>query len=67
MVFQVLLNLSHDWLHSYAPHVLSKINRVSYGLLESSDPADIKSSEHEAGSLTRLLTAVPFLAKDVPR
>ena len=49
-----LLNLAKDWLHSYLPHILAKINRVSYGLLEaeSNDP--------------RRFLAVPFIGKDVP-
>ena len=32
-----LMNLSHDWLQSLLPHVLSKINRVSFGLLSKED------------------------------
>jgi Ca2+-binding EF-hand superfamily protein len=40
-----LLNLARDWLHSLLPHVLSKIDRVTYGLLaneriEASEAAD---------------------------
>jgi Ca2+-binding EF-hand superfamily protein len=40
-----LLNLARDWLHSLLPHVLSKIDRVTYGLLanariEASEKAD---------------------------
>jgi hypothetical protein len=34
-----MINLAHDWVHSFAPHVLSKINRVSYGLLTKEDMA----------------------------
>jgi hypothetical protein len=29
-----LLNLAHQWIISILPHVLSKVNRVSYGLLD---------------------------------
>ena len=32
-----MLNLSRDWLHMYLPHVLSKVNRVHYGLLSSQE------------------------------
>ena len=32
-----MLNLSHDWLTSFAIHVLGKINRVGYGLLTAQD------------------------------
>jgi hypothetical protein len=28
-----LLVLAHNWLHIYLPHCLSKIYRVSYGLM----------------------------------
>lgn len=34
-----MLNLTHDWLRSFLPHVLAKIDRVSFGLLT---PADLK-------------------------
>lgn len=57
-----LLNLATNWINSLLPHVLSKINRVSFGLLtmadlEMADPRTPKS---------RLLMAVPFVGKDVP-
>lgn len=32
-----MLNLTHDWLRSFLPHVLTKINRVSFGLLTPVD------------------------------
>ncbi len=61
---KALLNLAHDWLASFAPHVLSKINRVAYGLLSA---ADMHATENEPEMpQSRKLTAVPFLAKDVP-
>lgn len=34
-----MLNLTHDWLRSFLPHVLTKIDRVSFGLLT---PGDLK-------------------------
>jgi hypothetical protein len=34
-----LLNMASDWVRSVMPHVLSKINRVSFGLLQPTDPA----------------------------
>ena len=60
-----LLNLGHDWLQSYLPFVLQKINRVHFGLLQ---PADIEILESDGVKipLTRKLVAVPFVAKDVP-
>jgi hypothetical protein len=32
-----MLNLTRDWLESALPHVLSKIDRVTFGLLNPSD------------------------------
>ena len=32
-----MLNLTHDWLRSFLPHVLTKIDRVSFGLLTPQD------------------------------
>jgi len=70
----VLLNLAHQWLNSFLPHVLAKINRVGYGLLRDEEIAQqdmVASSSGGAGvgggaTSTRRLVAVPFLAKDVP-
>jgi Protein of unknown function (DUF3638)/Protein of unknown function (DUF3645) len=63
--YMKMLNLSHDILRNYLPHVMSKINRVSFGLLSK---ADLKLSlEQEPNiSLTRRLAAVPFVGKDIP-
>ena len=60
-----MLNLSHDWLTSFLPFTLQKINRVSFGLLL---PEDIKQLEADGVKIpqSRKLTAVPFVAKDVP-
>ena len=60
-----LLNLSHDWLNNFLPHVLHKVDRVSYGLLTADDLRSF-SSTGSALSHTRALVAVPFVAKDVP-
>jgi hypothetical protein len=51
-----MLNLSHDWLQSYLPFVLQKINRVHYGLLY---PADIAQLHAEGVKIptSRKLTA----------
>ena len=35
-----MLNLGHDWLRSFLPHCLSKINRVSFGLLSALQVSD---------------------------
>jgi hypothetical protein len=60
-----MLNLGHDWVQSYLPFVLQKINRVSFGLLK---PEDVKQLEDDGVKIptSRKLTAVPFVAKDVP-
>jgi hypothetical protein len=60
-----MLNLGHDWLQSYLPFVLQKVDRVSFGLLK---PEDIKQLEDDGVKIptSRKLTAVPFVAKDVP-
>lgn len=60
-----LLNLGHDWLTSFLPFVLQKVNRVHFGLLQ---PNDLKILEDQGVKIptSRKLTAVPFVAKDVP-
>lgn len=32
-----MLNLSKDWLNTFLPHVIAKIDRVSFGLLSDDD------------------------------
>ena len=61
-----LLNLARDWLASYLPHVLSKVNCVNYGLLTG--PMLKAHSSTTTGRVpeSRLLLAVPFVGKDVP-
>lgn len=65
-----LLNLAHDWLHRLLPHVLAKIDRVSFGVLQASDLAltagASSSAEIERIPYSRRMMAVPFVAKDVP-
>ena len=57
-----LLNLAQDWVCRLLPHVLSKIDRVSYGLLSAAElaAADPRTPQ------SRLLMAIPFVGKDVP-
>ena len=59
------LNLARQWVTLSLIHVLSKINRVSYGLLSSDDLARLVASSG-AVPTSRKLLAVPFDAKDVP-
>lgn len=73
-----LLNLSRDWVLIYLPHVMSKIHRVSYGLIGDADVArwrdqEIASAGGDASagsnvviSKSRRLLAVPFDGKDAP-
>ena len=61
-----MTNLARDWLCSLLPHMLAKINRVTFGLLQ---PADVSLLEEVTGSRlpkTRRLLAVPFVGKDIP-
>ncbi|CAM9096575.1 unnamed protein product, partial [Heterosigma akashiwo] len=60
-----MLNLAHDWLRSYLPHVLQKIDRVSFGIFNKGDyDRAIKADPHMPRSRAKL--AVPFVGKDVP-
>jgi len=57
-----LLNLAADWIQTLLPHVLAKINRVSFGLLT---PADLATCDPHM-PYSRRVMAVPFVGKDVP-
>eukprot|EP01052_Picozoa_sp_SAG31_P020107 SAG31_NODE_1497_length_8098_cov_4.445806_2_plen_778_part_00 len=59
------LNLSRDWLNVFLPFVLSKINRVHYGILSPEDAARCLET-NPLMPKSRLLVAVPFVGKDVP-
>jgi hypothetical protein len=59
-----LLNLARQWVTGFLAHCLSKINRISFGLLRESDIQRLRKEVHV--SLQRLLLAVPFIGKDVP-
>ena len=61
--YMKMLNLSHDLLRNFMPHVMSKINRVSFGLLSKQD---LKNAQEKNVSLARQLAAVPFIGKDIP-
>ena len=60
-----LINLCHDWLQCLFPHVLSKINRVSFGLLSKED-LERQIAEDPRMPKTRKFLAVPYVGKDVP-
>ena len=60
-----LLNLCHDWLETFMPHCMMKVNRVSFGLLNDKEcEAALADDPHVPRS--RIKLAVPFLGKDVP-
>ena len=56
-----ILNLANSLLSSILPHVLGKIDRVSFGLL---DDEYLDSNKRDPQS--RRLLAIPFVGKDVP-
>jgi len=60
-----LLNLTFDWLKTYLPHCLAKVNRVSYGLLSEKDMQKALQDDPMMPR-SRLKLAVPFVGKDVP-
>ena len=55
-----MLNLAHAWLDAFLPHVLSKIDRVNYGLLSA-------EQTYKDMPTSRKLLAVPFLGKECRR
>ena len=60
-----LLNLAKEWLRTYLPFTLQKIDRVSFGLLSVSEYQRLlKSEPHMPRSRFKL--AIPFVGKDVP-
>lgn len=63
--YMKMLNLSHDLLRNFLPHVMSKINRVGFGLLSKQDLRQALESSSNV-SLARRLAAVPFVGKDIP-
>lgn len=63
--YMKMLNLSHDLLRNFLPHVLSKINRVSFGLLSKLDLKQALESDPNV-SLARRLASIPFVGKDIP-
>ena len=58
-----LLNLAATWVCTLIPHVLSKINRVTYGILTKED---LELVDVDKSPPSRLHLAVPFVGKDVP-
>jgi hypothetical protein len=63
--FFKMLNLCRDLLHSILPFVLTKIDRVSYGLLSLEQIEREREAEYLVPR-SRSITSVPFVGKDVP-
>jgi Ca2+-binding EF-hand superfamily protein len=61
-----MANLARDWLNALLPHVLSKINRVTFGLLTLHDVKNLEEWTQSSVPLSRRLLAVPFVGKDIP-
>jgi len=60
-----MLNLCSDWLRSFLPHVLQKIDRVSFGILTKAEyDRAVALDPHMPQSRSKL--AIPFVGKDVP-
>jgi hypothetical protein len=60
-----MLNLGRDWLKSYLPHILQKVDRVSFGLLNKEDYERALAADPHMPR-TRGKLAIPFVGKDVP-
>lgn len=60
-----LLNLAKEWLRTFMPFCLQKIDRVSFGLLSTEEYGRLlKTEPHMPRSRFKL--AIPFVGKDVP-
>ena len=59
------LNLCCDWLNSFLPHVLQKIDRVTFGVMNK---LDLKLAFEADPNMprSRAKLAIPFIGKDVP-
>jgi hypothetical protein len=60
-----ILNLVRHWLHLILPHILQKVNRVSFGLMTQSDCYKALKKD-PLTPRARLTLAVPFVGKDTP-
>ena len=58
--FFKLLNLCCDWLHSFLPFILGKIDRVTFGILSEEDLQRALARDPRMPR-SRKLTAVPFV------
>ena len=61
-----MTNLARDWLCSLLPHMLAKVDRVTFGLLQPDDVELLEKTTGQTLPKTRKLLAVPFVGKDIP-
>ena len=59
-----VINLSFDWLHTFMPHCMKKVNRITFGLMTDEEVRKAESLAIVSSSRKRL--AIPCVAKDVP-
>ena len=57
-----LLNLGYDWLSTYLPHVMQKIDRVTFGIMTDAQ-AEAALEAQPLMPLTRTKLAIPFVGK----
>lgn len=61
-----LMNMASDWVRIFMPHTISKIDRVSYGLLSHAEfESLLKTEPHSPRSRFKL--AIPFVGKGALR
>ncbi|KAH8066222.1 hypothetical protein JL722_639 [Aureococcus anophagefferens] len=60
-----MLTLARDWIQSFLPHCLSKIDRVSFGVLDATDLQRALAQDPRM-PLSRRVLAIPFVGKDTP-
>lgn len=59
------LNLSFEWLNAFLPHVMQKIDRVTFGIMNADDMKRARE-DHPKMPRSRFVTAIPFIGKDLP-
>jgi hypothetical protein len=59
------LNLAYEWINAFLPHVMQKIDRVSFGIMSPDDMRRARD-EHPNMPRSRFVTSIPFIGKDLP-
>eukprot|EP00756_Hemistasia_phaeocysticola_P010307 Hpha_TRINITY_DN15008_c2_g11::TRINITY_DN15008_c2_g11_i1::g.123864::m.123864 len=60
-----MLNLGHEWLHAFLPHILRKVDRVTFGIMTNED-MDRAKQRNPQMPRSRLKLGIPFIGKDLP-